>query len=903
MIGQTISHYKVIEKLGQGGMGVVYKALDTRLDRFVAVKILPAESVSDADRRRRFVQEAKTASALNHPNIVTVHDLDSSGDISFIVMEYVDGRTLDRLIGGRSIKLNEALGYAVQVADALSKAHSAGIIHRDLKPSNIMITGSGTAKILDFGLAKLTEHAEPDEQGVTVGNDSKSLTEEGTIVGTAAYMSPEQAEGKKIDARSDIFSFGSVLYEMLTGRRAFRGETRAATRASIINQEPKAPRDLVQDLPEEVERLILRCLRKDPRRRWQHMDDLATVLLDLKEDSDSGKLTPAAAVAPARSRHILWAAPFLALLLVLTALFIWQRGRQPAVEQVFAASRVTTDSGLTFNVAISPDGKLLAYASDRGGNGNLDIWVQQPAGREPIQRTHDEADDRQPCFSPDGTRIAFRSERDGGGIYVMDTLGGEERKIADRGLKPTFSPDGNWIVYHEMPGASLIRFNKMYLIPSQGGTPKPFEADFGVDYPPIWSPDGRYVLFSGMKENDPQSLDWWVAPVGGGPAVRTGAVSSLQVSWNPLLFPLAWSGSHLIFARGAVVEGVNLYRTTIPPENWRVSDRIQQLTRGTGICVDAAVADDGRVLFSNMSAAVDAWEIALDTRAGTTIGAPRQLTQDSSVKGWLSVSSDGTRLAYLAFAGFQATRRVEVRLRDTLSGRESAVQVGGTGIDVSPRLSRDGSKLAYGEQIEGKRISYVVSREAATGSQVCEGCRIYDFFADSNQVLVSEGSRRLVRQDLTGGNPRPVLDSESGSILDACLSDDNRWIAFLLAKPSGAAAIYLSPLRDTPATEREWVAVAEELSYLAAPRWSPDGNFLYFLSERDGHGCVWAQRLDAGSKKPTGAPFGVWHEHRPSHSKLTWPRGGRSIGIARGKLVFFQVENRSNIYMIQPDVK
>ena len=360
MIGQTVSHYKVTEKLGQGGMGVVYKALDTRLDRYVAVKILPTESVSDAERRRRFVQEAKAASALNHPNIVTVHDLDSSGDVNFIVMEYVDGRTLDRLIGGKGIKLNEALGYAVQMADALSRAHSAGIIHRDLKPSNVMITACGTVKILDFGLAKLTEPAEPDEQGATISADSKPCTEEGTIVGTAAYMSPEQAEGKKIDARSDIFSFGSVMYEMLTGRRPFRGESRAATLASIINQEPKAPRELVGDLPEEVERVLLRCMRKDPRRRWQHMDDLATVLQDLKEDSDSGKLTAAGAAAPARSRRLLWLAPLLALLIALIVLFVWQRARPPEGEPVFAVSRVTADSGLTFDVAISPDGKLLA---------------------------------------------------------------------------------------------------------------------------------------------------------------------------------------------------------------------------------------------------------------------------------------------------------------------------------------------------------------------------------------------------------------------------------------------------------------------------------------------------------------------------------------------------------------
>ncbi|MBE0712173.1 MAG: serine/threonine protein kinase, partial [Candidatus Aminicenantes bacterium] len=232
MVGKTVGHYLIEEKLGEGGMGVVYKARDTRLDRPVAVKVLPHDRVADPERKRRFIQEAKAASALNHPNIITIHDIGQAESIDFIAMEYVDGRTLDDMIGRKGLRLGEALKYAIQIADALTAAHAAGIIHRDLKPGNVMVTAKGQIKVLDFGLAKLMEALPGGIADPTL--TLKPATEEGKIVGTIAYMSPEQAEGKKVDTRSDIFSFGSVLYEMVTGRRAFPGESSASTMAAIL---------------------------------------------------------------------------------------------------------------------------------------------------------------------------------------------------------------------------------------------------------------------------------------------------------------------------------------------------------------------------------------------------------------------------------------------------------------------------------------------------------------------------------------------------------------------------------------------------------------------------------------------------------------------------------------------
>src|SRR6476661_8627349 len=289
MIGQTISHYRVVEKLGGGGMGVVYKAEDTRLDRFVALKFLPEDVADDPQVLSRFRREAKAASALNHPNICTIYDIGEQDGRAFIAMEFVSGKTLDRLIPRHGLRVNEALKHSVQIADALAAAHKAGIVHRDLKPGNVMATEHGLVKVLDFGLAKLTESAAPGEDEAT--RTLKPTTEEGAIVGTISYMSPEQAEGKKVDARSDIFSFGALLYEMVTGRRAFEGATKIAALSAILREEPKPASEIVEGLPRELERIIARCLRKSPERRFQTMADLKVALEELKEESDSGTLS------------------------------------------------------------------------------------------------------------------------------------------------------------------------------------------------------------------------------------------------------------------------------------------------------------------------------------------------------------------------------------------------------------------------------------------------------------------------------------------------------------------------------------------------------------------------------------------------------------------------------------
>jgi serine/threonine protein kinase len=291
MVGRSINQYQFTEKLGAGGMGEIYKAHDTRLNRIVAIKVLPASRSGDPERRQRFLQEAQAASGLNHPSIITIHDVLSEGDTEFMVMEYVAGKTLNDVIPKGGLRVPQALKYALQMADALNAAHSAGIVHRDLKPANVMVTEGGLVKVLDFGLAKLTDRtpASFDDKTQTIAH-AAPLTVEGSILGTVSYMSPEQAQGRKVDTRSDIFSFGAVLYEMLTGRRAFEGDSSLSTLSAILRDDVKPMADVAPDVPAPLETLLQRCLRKDPDERWQSMREVQIALSTLKRDSDSGSL-------------------------------------------------------------------------------------------------------------------------------------------------------------------------------------------------------------------------------------------------------------------------------------------------------------------------------------------------------------------------------------------------------------------------------------------------------------------------------------------------------------------------------------------------------------------------------------------------------------------------------------
>jgi serine/threonine protein kinase len=389
----------------------VYKAEDTRLHRFVALKFLPSEVARDPKALARFQREAEAASALNHPNICTIYDIGEQDGQAFIAMEYVSGKTLDQLIGRNGLRLNQALKYAVQIAEPLAKAHSAGIIHRDLKPSNVMVTENDLIKVLNFGLAKIAETTTSEFAETASVKAPCPNTEQGVIVGTTPYMSPEQAEGKKVDTRSDIFSFGFLLYEMLTGQRAFSGDSRLSTLSAILKEEPRPVSSINHDVPRDLEKIISHCLRKDPDRRFQHMDDLKVALLDLKEESDSGKLsgvTGSTLPTGGRKSWPAWAGGLVILFPIVAAGF-WRLFLRPEGNQGLAPRTVPLTSyvGTECCASFSPDGNQVAFEWDGPRQDNADIYVKLIGTENAVRLTTDPADDISPAWSPDGRYNSF----------------------------------------------------------------------------------------------------------------------------------------------------------------------------------------------------------------------------------------------------------------------------------------------------------------------------------------------------------------------------------------------------------------------------------------------------------------------------------------------------------------
>ena len=557
MTGRMLGHYRIDSKLGEGGMGVVYRAFDTHLDRAVAIKVLRPDAVANPERRRRFVQEAKSASALNHPGIVHIYDINTAelpeGATDYIAMEFVAGHTLDRSIGKKGLSLKEALHYGIQVADALASAHAAGIVHRDLKPANIIVGDDGRVKLLDFGLAKLAEKIELDAGGATetMTATENCQTGEGVIVGTPAYMSPEQAEGKKVDGRSDIFSFGAVLYEMVTGRRAFEGPTKVATISAILHKEPRPAGEVVSGLPAEFERVIARCLRKEPERRAQNIADVKLALEDLKDESESGRRAAPAVAGPTGARSRLGLAVIAGGLLAAAAGLAWWLTRATAPARTGSDwVQITNLPDSAVQPALSPDGRMVTFI--RGSSsfvGPGQVYVKMLPAGEPVQLTHDDRAKFSPVFSPDGSRIVYAVT---GGIWdtwSVQVLGGEPRlwlpnasgltwvdksrilfsEIKDgahhmalvtsdesragsrdifvpphrRGMahRSYLSPDGKQVLMVEMNELGSLVGCRM--VPMDGSSPgKPVGPQGGRCLFAAWSPDGTWMYFNSDSGGD-----------------------------------------------------------------------------------------------------------------------------------------------------------------------------------------------------------------------------------------------------------------------------------------------------------------------------------------------------------------------------------------------------------------
>jgi len=904
--GTRLGHYEILAKIGTGGMGEVYRARDVRLRRDVALKVLAPEKAG-ARPRKDLIEEARAASALNHPNITTVYDVGSQDGIDFIAMEYIRGRTIRDLTAHRGLPLTEVIKYAVPISDALARAHAAGITHRDIKPGNIMVNEDGIPKLLDFGLAKSSQPeglCSPNAETMTMAEE----TLPGMVMGTVSYMSPEQAQGQKIDGRSDIFSFGLVLYEMLTGRRAFPGEHVFSVVSAIIHTSPQ-PIQATTDIPPEIISIVMRCLRKDPARRYQHAGDLRIALEDLHDDAAVGRSPTPAAPPESRSRRWLERSVIAFVAVALSAGgLLWYLNRPQPPGPFSALTQVTFDPGLTTSPAISPDGKLLAYASDRAGS-SLDIWVQQLGGGEAIRLTRESADCYDPTFSPDGTTIVFRSEADGGGLYSVPSLGGQVRRIAKDGRRPRFSPDGNWIAYRiGHPQWSSGVGGGIHLMPATGGSSRQLQPSFASAGDVIWAPDSRHYLFSGIPpRKDHPSVsgandggrhrgEWWVSTLDDDSPIETGAIRTVREQRLVEMLVESWDpgGKFIIFSARSG-DSFNVWKIPISTKTWKVTGRAEPLTFGTTHQSMASISSKGVLTFASVSRSIDVWSLPMDPREGRMTGKPERVTSDGTI-GAPSVSVAGDRIV------FQSKRsgNPDVWLHNVKTGSET--QITATPFPESiPVISANGLRVAY-RSIEGNKdnIYYLdlpSSGRPAAPQKLCDDCGApFSWSPDGNTLLGLAGAHvRVLSYQVPSGKNAEIVKHASSHIFEPQFTSDGKWFLFLVHGP-GRSRIYAAPYHGTLIPGTEWIPLTDGLFWEDKPRWAPDDRAIYFTSDRDGSRCIWGQRLDS-DRRPTGPAFALYHSHNARLALMNVLPGMLDISVARDRLVFNMGEKTGNVWI------
>jgi serine/threonine protein kinase/Tol biopolymer transport system component len=782
--GQRLGTYQIERRIGTGGMGEVYRAVDTRLNRPVAIKLLSSE-LADSSARRRFQQEAKMASALNHPHILTVHEAGEFDGRQYLVTEFVDGGTLKEWAGREPRSPRQIVELLVGVADGLAAAHAAGILHRDVKPENILVTTSGYAKLADFGLAKLDERATSAAAAHTI---TAGETRPGLVIGTIAYMSPEQAAGKSLDARSDIFSFGVVLYELLAGRRPFTGATDLELLQTVIHG---APKPLDEHIPVAFRMVVDKALEKDPAERYQTMRDLVVDLRRVVRQSGTVSTVSGRELAPSKRRRrlVTFAATGVALAAFLAYWLVWRGGSTADPPIHWSISQLTDQPELESMASLAPDGQSLVF-ENRG-----DIWFQRVGGT-PLNITKDlrAVGDSSPVFSPDGQRIAFRSEREGGGLFVMGATGESPRKLSAQGNYSSWSPDGVEIaadtVFFPHPENEIRQDSQLIIVEVATGRTRLIAEAWDV-HQPNWSPHGSRIAYwarpraSGQQALSGQRDLWTVSPHGGAPVQVT---NDTFTDWNPVWSP------------------------------------------------------DGRWLYflSNRGGSMNLWRVRMDEASGTAQGEPEPLTTPSQQMGFMSMSRDGRRIAYTQTTTHTSLYMLEFDpAREVIVGTPTPIPLG-TRRTTGPEVSPDG-KLVVAEIVQGAgREDLIVMRTEGTGSFLLTN----DADRDRNPKWSPDGKRIAFQSDRSGtfqiwminadGNGRRQVTDAEVTVTDPIWGPKGaRMVVRTPATTTTTArALVIDP--DKPWSEQNPDPLPISLRAINPTSWSPDGRKLTLFTNSSG---------------------------------------------------------------------
>jgi serine/threonine protein kinase len=835
--------------IGAGGMGQVYRARDTRLNRDVAIKVLPELFALDPDRRARFEREAQAVAALSHPNILAIHDFGSAGSLTYAVMELLDGETLRERLTSGPLPIRKAVDYAVQIVRGLSAAHDKGIVHRDLKPENIFITSDSHVKILDFGLARHVLAPSSSDQTVSVA------TEPGIVMGSAGYMSPEQVRGANVDHRSDLFAFGAVLYEMLTGRRAFGRDTAAETMTAILKEDPPDLAESGRAIPPAIDDVIRHCLEKRPEERFQSARDLGFAL----QHVDSGSVP--VITKNLTNRRVPALLGLAGAAVVAVAAFMWGRWMAPAAPsnewRNASFKQVTVTQDPESWPALSPDGKSVVFAG--AASGNSDIYVQRVGGHNATNLTPDSPDiDDQPAFSPDGSLIAFHSTRGGGGIFVMGSTGESVRRVADSGFNPAWSPDGRSLAIadttFEVP-QSRPGFGKLRVVALADGSRRDLPTGDAVQ--PSWSPDGSRIAYWSVQAGGRRDIFTIAADGSGAPVAVT---DDAALDWNPV-----WShdGRHLYFSsdRGGTM---SIWRVPIDQRSGRVGGEPESIVVPASTAGSLSLSHDGRTMLYATAAMQTTLFVAPYDPGASVIGPPQVLIAGAQQIDYIDVSPDGKWVVFGT-----ADRQEDLFL----------LRTDGTGFrqltddeyrDRGPRWSPDGSRLMFYSNRTGPYNLWSIRPDGSRLEIVArssQGLIRPAWAPDGRRVMAKNFDRgSLIMVDLEKPIEQRVQElkgSETLGLIPQAWSPDGRFVVAALESGAKAPSLFMV----TPEGQVRQMAVGSA-TWEGALAWLPDSSGVLF-----GAGGTGINLLDAR----TGKVRQVAARPRVDIPALALSRDGRTI--------------------------
>jgi serine/threonine protein kinase/Tol biopolymer transport system component len=842
MLGNNLGHYKIDRSIGRGGMGEVYSALDLKLNRRVALKVLPMATVGQAEARQRFEREAKAVAALSHPNIVTIYSVENEAGVVFLTMELIEGKTLSDLIPKGGMRLERILKLAIPLADAVSSAHQQGITHRDLKPANIMVTDDGRVKVLDFGLAKLREEQEASAE--TAADPTRGLTEKGSILGTTMYMSPEQAEGRSVDARSDIFSLGIILYEMATGRLPFHGETNVAVLSSILKDNPVLITELNSEQPRDLARIVKRCLAKDPEQRYHSGKDLRIELEELKEAADSGVIqTVPQPLTPGENARW-WKFAFAGAVLIAVALGVLRTRQASPVDTAPAAPQIEltrlTSSGTAGLAAISPDGKYVVHVVVEPTQQSL--WVRQVATSSNVlivPAAHVRYDGL--TFSPDGNFVYYSTYPKVGALgtlYTIPLLGGTPRPLLeDVDSSVSFSPDGQHFVVErgiETKGEEtlLIAGADGTLEKTLATTKRPQE--FGQNNP-SWSPDGKTIAMAANGVDNGGAYMHVVAV-----DVATGAIRPIGTRHWRKVGSVAWgAGGHsLVFTANDTSDPLG--EDVSPGQVWQLSfpsGTAQKVTNDLNGYSEVSLSAEGRSLVAIQSEQVaHLWVMPFGGDSATA----RQITHGRSSDGaWgLAWTPDGKIIYSSRVSGSS-----DLWIVDANAENGKPLPTGGAP-NAFPSVSPDGHYLIFQSSRDGNIRIWRTDIDGGNARPLSPGPEdLGPLFIppDGNFILYSSAASSPYstwKVSAGGGNPERITSSQA--ILPQALSPDGKQLVVVLSDQSGFH-MGIRPL------ESDAAPVLLEIGFPIY--FMPDGKNVTFVDPANPTN-VFAMQLDGGKRRP-----------------------------------------------------